>query len=191
MTKKVYHLFKWSYVLLGTLFILGCSGNNMNDLQQKVAEVKARKNPHVEPIPEFKIIAPYFYEVENERDPFKNILEGNKQNLAIFDMTEMPEEEGPCTRPNINRLPQELERMPLDALQMIGTLEDEETNMWGLVKSKMDGTVYKVQQDEFMGQNYGQIISVTEQQIELREMYPDGQGCFVEQITPMVLYTDG
>ena len=185
------NLVKWSYVFLSALLILGCSGGEMDDLKQKVAEVKARKNPHVDPIPEFKIIAPYFYEVENERDPFKNILEDTKQNLAIFDMTDMPEEEGPCMRPDINRLPQELERMPLDALQMIGILEDEEANMWGLVKSKMDGTVYKVQQDDYMGQNYGQVISITEQQIELREMYPDGQGCFIEQITPIVLYTDG
>jgi len=38
-----------------------------------------------------------------------------------------------------------------------------------------------------MGQNYGKIISITDSEIKLREIVPDGQGGWSERVTTVTL----
>ncbi len=56
--------------------------------------------------------------------------------------------------------------MPLDALQMVGTIQvaekDQNNSLWGLVSSKSDSIISQVRQGDYMGKNYGEIISISE-----------------------------
>jgi type IV pilus assembly protein PilP len=63
---------------------------------------------------------------------------------------------------------------------MIGTIEMK-SNLWGLIKSSADGTVYRVQAGNYMGQNYGKIIHISADKIELMEIVPDKPGTWREQ----------
>ena len=58
----------------------------------------------------------------------------------------------------------------------IGGLRDPGTNYYGLVKDP-DGIVHRVQVNNYMGQSYGQILSIAEDKIELEERVKDGSGC--------------
>ena len=69
---------------------------------------------------------------------------------------------------------EELEAYALDTLRMVGTLEQEDVT-WGLVQTN-DGTIHRVKKGNYMGQNHGQIIRVSDNEIELTELVPAGRG---------------
>jgi len=71
--------------------------------------------------------------------------------------------------------------MPLDALQMVGTIQvaekDQNNSLWGLVSSKSDGIIYQVRQGDYMGENYGKIISISEKEIEVLQQFRNSKKC--------------
>lgn len=168
--------------IVGCVLVTACS-SDMTDLERFVAEMKARKNPNVEPLPKFEIVTSYFYEADNLRDPFAPLLEeldGNAPPPPPKLPGEVAEDAAPCPKPDSNRVRVGLELLPLDALQMVGTLK-EDMNLWGLVMSKTSGTLYKVKVGDYMGRYYGKIISITETKISVMEFVPDAQGCYWEK----------
>ena len=74
-------------------------------------------------------------------------------------------------KPDTERRKEELEAYSLDTLRMVGTLTNAK-GLWGLIKAK-DGTIHRVQVGNHMGQNYGKIIRILEDKIELMEIVPD------------------
>jgi type IV pilus assembly protein PilP len=92
---------------------------------------------------------------------------------------------GTGPRPDPNRRREELEQFPLDTLRMVGILE-QNNEIWGLVQSK-EKTIYRVQPDNYMGQNHGKINRITEDQIELTELIPDGIGGYIERRATLAL----
>lgn len=96
------------------LFLAGCAQHGMNDLQEYVAEVKARPPTPIDPIPQITQAETFLYVAENRRDPFV-------PTDVVEDVLGESTEEGP--RPDPNRRKEELESFPLDALKMVGTLD--------------------------------------------------------------------
>lgn len=187
-----------------TLILTACGGD-MSDLQAEVERIKARKNNQVDPIPTFVVVPKFFYptDVEKLRDPFKSFLEettDNARNKVTAETMQLN-----CPHPDIYRVRTGLEKMPLDALQMVGILENQDTpamtaeptepkpiarpaEFWGLVASKTDGTIYRVKVGDYIGDKDGRIINITESQIEVVELHPDGTGCWAEKNVTMALY---
>jgi Tfp pilus assembly protein PilP len=77
--------------------------------------------------------------------------------------------------PDRNRVGAEL--VSLESLEMKGFFKRNQT-VWGIVVSQPNGTVYKVQRGDYVGQNYCKVLNITEDKIELKEMVDDGKGCF-------------
>jgi type IV pilus assembly protein PilP len=158
--------------------IAGCSNDDISDLQQYVAEVKARPKGPIEPLPEVKVIEPFLFKPEGLRDPFKPL--------------ELPEEAGPVDntnsngiKPDASRRKEELEAFPLDGLKMVGTVVIK-SNLWGLIKAS-DSTIHRVQVGNYMGKNHGKIIRIVNDKIELMEIVPDKPGSWREQQTSLAL----
>lgn len=161
-------------VLSVLTMLAGCS-RSMSDLEDYVAEVKARKSSDIEPIPEVHAFAPYLYEPGDRRDPFLP-LEFALQGPAMVSSG---------IRPDVSRNPEPLEAFPLDALRMVGTLQTGGT-MYALIRGG-DGIVHRVTLGNYMGRNYGKITSVSEQRVELVEIVPDGFGGYMEQPNRLTL----
>ena len=68
---------------------------------------------------------------------------------------------------------------------MVGTLKRDETT-WALVRTK-DKTIYRVKAGNYMGQNHGQITRIDENDIELTEIIPNGQGGYRERQASLAL----
>jgi type IV pilus assembly protein PilP len=68
---------------------------------------------------------------------------------------------------------------------MVGTVVMK-TKLWGLVKAG-DKTIYRVQVGNYMGKNYGKIIRIQTDKIELMEIVPDKPGTWREQQTSLAL----
>lgn len=155
-------------VLLALLaMLLVACGGDMSDLEGYIAEVKQRKGGPIEPLPQIKPYETFRYRAETMRSPF---VPDAQQAYAA-----MPT--GPT--PIINRNKEYLEQFPLDTLAMVGTLE-RQGDVYGLVQTQ-DGMVHRVIPGNYIGQNDGRIVGVTDSGIEVEELIPDGIGGFFKR----------
>jgi type IV pilus assembly protein PilP len=54
------------------------------------------------------------------------------------------------------------------------------SSLWGLIQAN-DGTIHRIRNGNYMGQNHGKIVRILENQIELLEIIPDGPGSWRER----------
>jgi len=71
---------------------------------------------------------------------------------------------------------------------MVGTLENDD-ELWGIVRDPT-GAVHRVQVGNYMGTNYGKILNIQEEQIDLRELIKDAQGSWEERQASLALSED-
>ena len=162
--------------------LAGCGGGSMADLRDYVADVKTEKVPEPDAIPRFEPQVVYTYPCDGSvacLDPFEPFFQ---------EPPTLPEEQqvaGSGIQPDFDRNREELESHALDSLRMMGTLEKAQ-EMWGIVRSP-DSIIHRVQVGNFMGKNYGKIIDISEEKIELMEIIPDGQGGWMERDAGLAL----
>lgn len=174
---KMSHVKIWySNALILSIIVSGCANPNLEDLQRFVAEKKAESPGRIEPIPEIKQIETFLYEEQGRRDPFMPM----EQQVA----QELNRAENGIT-PDFKRRKQELETYALDTLRMVGILEKSGVT-YGLIKTK-EGTVHKVESGNYLGQNHGKIMSISEDKIELNEIVQDGSGGYSERHASLLL----
>ncbi len=147
---------------LATALLSGCE-RDMSDLERFVEQTKQKHRGFVKPLPEFEPYRSFTYDPEVLRDPFV-VEQSIEQALA----------RGSGPQPDANRRKEPLEAFPLDSLQMVGVLQ-QNTNMWALV-SDPDGTIHRVQQGNYLGENDGRITAISESKIDIRELVKDGLG---------------
>jgi len=180
MTSSLNTLLK--FTLLGTLLALlsGC-GEGVGDLRQFVQQIRAKPPGRIEPIPEFQPYQNFEYTSHDLRDPFR---------LVDFRRPELNEEEidklTAGLRPDIDRIKEPLEDFPLDTLRLKGSIDDKEGTKWGLIFAP-DNTIHRVIEGNYVGQNHGRIISVSDQTIDLTEIVPDGLGNYIERSSAITL----
>lgn len=165
----------WLVPMTLTLALSACGGG-MADLEHYVAEVKARKSTKIEPIPQIKRYEAFAYIPRERPDPFMPPQPESARGGFGGD---------PSLRPDLNRNKEPLEEFPLDALQMIGTIEMA-GRMYALVKAP-DGVIHRVTRGNHMGQNYGEILSIQESGITLKEIVPDGFGSWMQRPASLAL----
>ena len=175
MNRRLAHLILGAGLVAG---LAGC-GDRMGDLRQYTNEVRARKGGHIEPIPQIKPFEVYTYADSDQRSPF---VPGGEAP-ALTSLGKGASMAG--LHPDFNRSHEYLEQFPLDGLKMVGTLTVNGT-LFGLVRDS-DNILHRVNIGNYMGQNYGKIISITDSDIKLHEIVPDGQGGWSERVTDVTL----
>ena len=173
-----------------TLFLSSCGDRDISDLEKYVAGVKAKPPRPIEQIPAYEHIPPHYYEVQDKRDPFIPLVAkggGGTKGPGNKGTTDQGSKKTACPNPGSNRVRVGLELVPLDALQMVGWLEEEHGALGALVILKGDGTIHHVKQSDYIGDNYGKIINVSERKIEVLEQLSDGKGCWKPEITAIQL----
>ncbi|HEX7324636.1 MAG TPA: pilus assembly protein PilP [Rhodanobacteraceae bacterium] len=157
---------------LAAVFTLtACSGQS--DLQQWVAQVKARKGAPLPALPVVKTFETFIYQDQDKRDPFEPAPpQANIANQA-----------GP--HPDQNRPRQPLEAFPLDSLKMVGTIGNK-GHMEALIKDPQ-GVIHQVKVGNYMGQNYGHVVQVTADAVDLVELVPNGSGGWMERDASVAL----
>jgi type IV pilus assembly protein PilP len=170
------------YTLLGTLLALlsGC-GEGLGDLRQFVQEIRSKPPGRIEPIPEFQPYQNFEYTSHDLRDPFK-LVDFRRPELDEEELSKLTE----GLRPDIDRVKEPLEDFPLDTLRLKGTIDDKQGVKWGLIFAP-DNTIHRVIEGNYMGQNHGRIISLTDQTVELTEIVPDGLGNYIERSSAVTL----
>lgn len=172
--KQAFTVFRHSLVVaLAGSILTACTGSNTSDLEAYVAEVKGQQKSEIEPIPEFEPYESFTYEAHDLRDPF------TQPDFASRKAVEGASGTSSGISPDFNRPTEPLEEYPLDSLRMVGTLEQDGAN-WALINDT-EKTIHRVQVGNYMGQNHGKITRITEFEVELTEIIPDGIGGWIER----------
>lgn len=169
---------KPSLMALGAALVIGgCSdADPLSQVKEFVAQVKARPGGRVDPLPEIAQVETFVYVPGDRRNPFVPTKEPGEEQVAG---------NASGIAPDRTRRKEELESFPLDSLAMVGTL-DKDGVKWGLIRNA-EGMLYRVRSGNYMGQNHGQIIEITDLQIKLSEILADGQGGYRENPASVAL----
>ncbi len=157
------------------LALVGC-GANQGDLEAFVNSVRNQPPGIIPPIPEVKVYEPYAYP-GHTRDPFDPGAINTQRTARILSTSSV--------RLDPNRPKEFLENYPLDALKMVGTLQ-QQGKLWALVRSP-DGTIQRVGPGQHLGENHGRITKISESKIDLVEVVSDGLGGYMERPTSIAL----
>lgn len=158
---------------MSLLVLSACSGGKYGDLEAFFEDVRSQPKGRIKPLPEVAPYETFAYNPKELRDPFVQYVE----ELVSYTDTGL--------RPDMNRKREPLEQYPLDTLEFVGHLEKSGVR-WGLV-SAPDKSVYRVQVGNYVGKNYGKIISITETSIKLVEIIPSGTGSWVDREASLAL----
>lgn len=167
-------MLKWLALMVVIAFMSGCSSQQYDDLDTYIADVKRKTKGRIEPLPEVKTYESQPYSAADLRDPFTPYQEEPSEELAQ-----------PGLQPNLQRKREALEAFPLDSLSFVGHLEKDGT-LWGLIQAP-DESIYRVSVGNHIGKNYGEIMSISESSILLKEIIPNGSGGWVEREASLAL----
>jgi type IV pilus assembly protein PilP len=155
-----------------TLVLLAGCGNDLDELQAQVDEIKNAPGTGIESLPEVKPYETFDYAAADQRSPFEPGMSVNANAPNAI-------------RPDSNRPREFLEQFSLDTLRMVGTVKLK-GRLFGLVQTK-DGLVHRVLPGHHLGQADGRVTDIEEGKISLIEIVPDGMGGFIERPAALAL----
>ncbi len=156
-------------ILIG---LTGCGGSGMDDLQNFVAEAGKDMQGKIEPLPEVKMYEPFTYDAFDLPDPFK------PRKLSTSGG-------GGGMQPDLNRPKEPLEAFSLETLRMVGMLSRQ-----GVVHAVIrtpDKAIYHVKKGNYVGQNFGLVMQITDSDVTLREIVQDSAGDWSERTSTLIL----
>ena len=162
------------------LLLAGCTGEEFGDLKAELKDKTKDLRGRIDPLPVVKPYEPVPYKAFDQADPFSS--------AKIELVTKSASSGGGGLKPDLNRPKEPLEAYPLESLKMVGVLQQRKAN-FGLVKA--DTGLYRVKVGNYMGQNFGLITTITENQIQLRELIQDAVGDWTERQSTMQLQEVG
>lgn len=148
--------------MLVPLALMGCGADEHKDLKQWMQESTKDLHGHVPPLPEIKPFPAVSYDAADQLDPFSAAKIVPEKRLG-----------GGGFKPDFDRPKEPLEAFPLESLKMVGVLRKKDV-MYALVNAS--GVVYQVRAGNHMGQNFGLVTSVTDSEINLKELVQDPTG---------------
>jgi type IV pilus assembly protein PilP len=162
--------------LLGVIVTLlsACFDSEQQDLRQWMQDQRNSTRPNVPPLPEPKKFTPTPYVNDVSIEPFSN----QKLAQALKRESSQVTANAALVAPELNRRKEALEGFPLDAVVMVGTLLPKGVPT-ALVR--VDRLLYQVKVGNYLGQNYGKIVKVSETEIVLREIVQDAAGEWIER----------
>lgn len=162
-------------LLVGSSMVLaGCGPSGEDELRGWMAEQRANTKSNVQPLTEPKKFMPEPYTQDGAVEPFNQI----KLTQALKRDSNQVASNAALIAPEMNRRKEPLEAFPLDSMAMVGSLNKSETPT-ALVK--VDNLIYQVKIGNYLGQNYGKVVRITENSIQLREMAQDATGDWIER----------
>lgn len=152
----------------------GCGGEEHSDLRAFVKESDKMPGGRIPPLPEVKPYEPFAYNAYDLTDPFKQRKIEPPKTAAKGGI-----------QPDFNRQREALEAFPLENLSMVGTLQQKD-KIFALVKAPDKG-LYRVTSGNYLGQNFGRIIGISETDIKLKEIVQDSGGNWEEKDQSLLL----
>ncbi|MDR2208055.1 MAG: pilus assembly protein PilP [Azoarcus sp.] len=161
-------------IVLGCSVLLGCE-SEQEDILKWMNEQAAGMHGAVKPLPEIKIFPVVDYDPLDELEPFNTarIEPAKPEKRRVND---------PRLDPDRQREP--LESYPLETLRMVGVL-GKGKSINALIQA--DKSLYQVRVGNFIGRDYGKVISINQDSLELQELVEDLNEGWIERVTTVHL----
>jgi type IV pilus assembly protein PilP len=152
--------------------LASCGGESHQDLRTWMNDQGKGVKGRLDPLPQIKPYDPFTYNAFDLPDPFK------PRKIE-------PTKGGNKLAPDLTRRREPLESFPLEALSMVGTLEKGKA-LYALVRTP-EKDIYQIRQGNYVGQNFGVVVGITESDIKLKELVQDGSGDWTERSSTLNL----
>ncbi len=166
---------RFHYIVIASLLLVGCGGEEFQDLRDFVKTAGADMRGKIPPAPEVKPYEPFVYDnLSAISDPFKprkpDLRSGNKAGL---------------NQPDLDRPKEALEDFPLEALKMVGYMQQKGVG-YAVVKAP-DSKIYRVKAGNYLGLNFGKVLEVAGNEVKIKEMVQDSAGDWTERMSTLQL----
>ena len=165
------------WMRLGCLALLvalvGCGGGDNEDLRTWMRESTKDLRGRIPPLPQVKPYEPVAYQGARFVDPFRSerIVPDKKV-------------QGGDNQPDLTRAKEALEVFPLESLKYVGLLKKAgQTN--AIIQA--DNALYQVRSGNYLGQDFGVVVTITESEVKLRELVQDAAGDWTESLSTLKL----
>ena len=167
---------RWVAGALLLALLAGCGAEN-EELQEWIERQRREVKPNVSPLSPPKKFEAQPYASAQAVDPFSN----QKLSVALKVEAKQPNS---MLGAELSRRKEPLEAYPLDSMSMVGSVA-KQAQPFALLR--VDNLLYQVKLGDYIGQNYGRIMKITETQIELREIVQDAAGEWIERTSTLQL----
>ena len=151
--------------------LAGCGDGGVQEIKQWMDEARKETKVAIPKLSPPKQFIPFAYAGKNSIDPFNPI----KLSVAL---ARLRTNSSGALKPDLERRRDPLESYPLDTLKMVGTLEKPGLS-YALLQ--VDKAVFQVKVGNYIGQNFGMITSITETEVNVKEIVQDASGDWVER----------
>jgi type IV pilus assembly protein PilP len=158
-------------LLIGVALLAACGGEEQSELRQELQNMTKDLRGRVDPLPQVRSYEPVPYKGESLLDPFV-------PGRIVVAQASSGGGGGGGVQPDLNRPREPLEAFPLDAIQMVGTLSQNQ-DTFALVRAGVN--LFRVKKGNYMGQNFGVITGIDDSHISLKEVVQDSGGDWVER----------
>jgi len=157
--------------VLAAGLLAACGRSDEDALRQWMAATRAAKAQPPAPLPEPKPYVPREYAGRSAPEPFAQTKIG-ELNKTLADS------------PEAGRRREPLEDYPLENFKMLGMMK-KNGETYGIVR--VDNKVHHVKVGQYLGQSYGRVVRITDQEIVLRELVREGVTEWKEKMTSLKL----
>ena len=171
---------RWLIATLAVSALAACSGEQ-DELQAWMEQQRHEVHPSVQPLSPPQKFDPQTYAGMGGVEPFSS----QKLTGALKQEARQPNS---AIAAELSRRKEPLEAFPLDSMSMVGSM-NQKGALYALLK--VDSLLYQVKTGEYLGQNYGKIMKITETEITLREIVQDAAGEWIERPTTLQLQEGG
>ena len=159
--------------VFAALSLTACGGDSHQDLKLWMNAATRDLKGRVPPLPEIKPFPIVSYDADERLDPFKPVGIDPEKKAA-----------GGGIKPDFNRRKEPLESYPLESLKMVGLLQQAKMKH-AIIRA--GAVVYQVKIGNYVGQNFGIITSISESEVQIRELVQDSTGDWVERTSTLQL----
>jgi type IV pilus assembly protein PilP len=167
---------KWMASVTLGVALAGCAADN-EELQGWMDQQRREVRPSVTPLTPPKKFDPAPYASLQAVEPFSN----QKLSVALKQEAKQPNS---ALAAELNRRKEPLEFYTLDGMNMVGSVT-KQGRQFALLR--VDNLLYQVKVGDYLGQNYGKILKITETEIALREIVQDAAGEWIERPSTLQL----
>ena len=161
---------------LAALVLSGCSAD-LDELRQWMETERHNAHATIKPLLPPKKFLPQPYEAAGSVEPF------SVQKLSVAIKQEAAQPNSLLTA-EMNRRREPLEAYPLDSMSMVGSIT-RDNQRYALLR--VDNLLYQVKAGDYLGQNFGRIMKISETDVTLREVVQDAAGEWVERSSTLQL----
>lgn len=154
------------------LVLAACSPNEGDDLDKFMRDAANDMRPKIQPLPEVKPYIALQYNADGTlTDPFRARKATGKNDVL---------------QPNLNRPKEPMEAYPLESIKYVGNLSKQKLT-FALLKTP-DNNVQQVKVGNYVGQNFGMVTQISDNEIVLKEIIQDDlSGDWIERTNTLTL----